>query len=135
MKKLDINKLLKEKQVLKIGELTSDVIQLLNLNEKPRNIKIGYDRISHCDRHKKDFKNELSYTQSMEQIPQIIDKPDYVGYNNKNNGIEYIKRLDDLTLVAIRLKPKGDLFLRSVYPISEIKLRNGILSNEIKEIL
>ena len=68
----------------------------------------------------------------MELIPQIISKPEYVGYNEKNNGIEYIKRLDDLTLVAVKLKSSGDLFLRSIYPISDVKLNNGIASNRIK---
>lgn len=64
----------------------------------------------------------------------ILKNPDYVGYNSNNNGIEYIKRIDELTLVAIRLKAKGDLFLRSVYPISETKLQNGINQNRIKKI-
>ncbi len=134
MYKLDINKLQKEKQILKIGELTQATINLLQINETPRNIKIAYDRIPHCNIHKNDFKNEQSYYKSMESIPTIIQNPDYVGYNSNNNSIEYIKRIDELTLVAIRLKLKGDLFLRSVYPISEAKLQNGINQNRIKRI-
>lgn len=70
----------------------------------------------------------------MEKIPLIINEPDYVGYNTNNNSIEYIKRLGDLTLVAIRIKPKGDLFLRSIYPISEVKLKNKIISKEYKDV-
>ena len=101
---------------------------------KPRNIKMGYDRISHCNKHKNDFNSEQSYNKSIESIPIIIEKPDYVGYNKKNDSIEYIKRIDELTLVAVRLKTKGDLFLRSVYPISEIKLKNKIISKEYKKV-
>lgn len=70
----------------------------------------------------------------MEKIPLIINEPDYVGYNIKNNSIEYIKRIDDLTLVAIRIKPKGDLFLRSIYPISEVKLKSKLVSKEYKKV-
>ena len=134
MNKLNINKLLNKKQILKIGELTQEVIDLLQLNEKPRNIKIVYDRISHCNKHIADFKNKESYNKSIELLPQIIQNPDYVGYNSKNNGIEYIKRVNELTLVAVRLKSKGDLFFRSIYPISETKLQNGINKNRIKKI-
>lgn len=130
---LNINRL-QENQILKIGELHKKIIDLLQLNMKPRNIKMGYDRISHCNKHKNDFNSEQSYNKSIESIPIIIEKPDYVGYNKKNDSIEYIKRIDELTLVAVRLKTKGDLFLRSVYPISEIKLKNKIISKEYKKV-
>ncbi len=134
MDRLNIKRMEIDKQILKIGELSQDIIDLLNLQEKPRNIKFAFDRIPHCEKHKTDFKDEFSYYKSMELIPQIISSPEYVGYNEKNNGIEYIKRLDDLTLVAVRLKSSGDLFLRSIYPISDVKLNNGIASNQIKKI-
>jgi len=134
MEKLDIERMQINKQILKVGELKQDVIDLLNLQEKPRNIKFAFDRIPHCEKHKIDFKDEISYYKSMEAIPQIINNPEYVGYNEKNNGIEYIKKLDDLTLVAVRLKSSGDLFLRSVYPISEVKLNNGLSSDQIKKM-
>ena len=79
MNKLDINKLQTEKQILKIGELTQEIIDLLQLDEKPRNIKIAYDRISHCNNHKNNFKSEESYFKSMKLIPYILKNPDYVG--------------------------------------------------------
>lgn len=134
MNKLDIEKIEKEKQIIKVGELTNRIIDILELEEKPRNIKFAYDRIAHCENHKKDFKNEQSYNKSMQNIPLILNNPDYVGYNKNNNSIEYIKRIDELTLVAIRIKQKGDLFLRSIYPISEVKLKNKILSKEYKKV-
>lgn len=134
MNKLDIGRMRHEKQIIKVGELKQEVIDKLNLQEKPRNIKFAYDRIPHCEKHKLDFKNEQSFYKSMQLIPQIISNPQYVGHNKKNNSVEYIKRIDDLTLVAIRLKNDGDLFLRSIYPISEVKLNNGIASNEIMKM-
>lgn len=134
MENLDIHRIERNKQVLKVGELTQDVIDLLGLKEKPRNIKFAYDRIPHCNKHINDFTSIQAYNNSMKLIPQILRIPDYVGFNSNNNSIEYIKRINDLTLVAIRLKPKGDLFLRSIYPISESKLNNGISLNRIKKM-
>ncbi len=133
MNKLDITRLLREKQIIKIGKLNKNVINILELQCKDKNIKIGYDRISHCNKHKPDFENEQSYNKSMELLPDIINNPDYVGYNSNNNSIEYIKRIDDVTLVAVRFKERGDLFLRSVYPITESKLQNGIELNKYKK--
>ena len=131
---LDIKRLLEERQVLKIGKLNENIINMLGLQINNKNIKIGYDRISHCEKHKKDFISEQSYNKSMEAIPLIIQQPDYVGYNHKNDGIEYIKRIDELTLVAVRLKQNGDLYFKSIYPISEVKLKNKILSKEYKKL-
>lgn len=134
MNKLDITRLLQEKKIIKIGKLSQNIISILKLQCKDKNIKIGYDRISHCEKHKKDFISEQSYNKSMESIPIIIKSPDYVGYSQKNNSIEYIKKIDELTLVAVRIKQKGDLYFKSIYPISEVKLRNKILSKEYKKV-
>lgn len=131
--KLNIDKIIVNKQIVKVGELTQEQIDTLNIDMKPRNIKFAYDRISHCEKHKSDFINIESYNYSMQNIPQIINIPDYIGYNPQNNSIEYIKQLGDLTLVAIRLKQQGDLFLRSIYPISKSKLENGIKRNRIQK--
>ena len=51
MKKIDINTLNKGKSKnIKIGELSKDVIELLNLNLKPQNINIWSTRIEeHCE--------------------------------------------------------------------------------------
>lgn len=134
MYKLDINKMRENRQMLKIGRLTQDIINILDLDIVPCNIKFGYDRIEHCRQHINDFKSIKSFNNSMTHIPEIINNPDYIGFNVNNNSIEYIKKIDDLTLVAVRLKQKDDLFLRSVYPITESKLQNGIRLGRIKEI-
>lgn len=38
MNKLNIDRMLNEKQIIKVGELSQEVIDKLNLQEKPRNI-------------------------------------------------------------------------------------------------
>jgi len=93
--KLNIDKIIVNKQIVKIGELTQEQINTLNIDMKPRNIKFAYDRISHCEKHKSDFINIESYNYSMQNIPQIINRPDYIGYNPQNNSIEYIMQKID----------------------------------------
>ena len=53
---LDINKLNRSKSKnIKIGELSQEVIDLLNLDLKPQNINIGSTRIQeHCEKHKEE---------------------------------------------------------------------------------
>ena len=98
MDTLDINKINKTKsRNIKIGELTQNVIDILDLNLKPQNINIWATRIQeHCEKHKDEYSNPDAYNQAVKYIPTIIKEPDYVGLHN-NGNIQYVKRLDDIS--------------------------------------
>lgn len=130
---LDIKSILKadNNNPVKIGELNSKVINKLNLDCSPRNIVLTAERIYHCEKHKKEYKDELSYNQSIASIPKIIKSPDYIGFNKSNNSIHYVKKLEDTTLVAIRLSYRGALTLRTVFPLTEYKLNKEINSKKL----
>ena len=133
MKNFDINKLSKGKsRNIKIGELSKNVIELLDLDLKPQNINIWSTRIEeHCEKHKNEYSSPSAYNQAVNSIPLIIEKPDYVGLH-KNGNLQYVKRLDDVSLVGIQiLKGSGDLLFRTIFPISEIKLENAIKSGKL----
>lgn len=133
MKKFDINKLSKGKSKnIKIGELSKDVIDMLHLDLNPQNINIWSTRIEeHCEKHKDEYSSPSSYNQAVKSIPEIIEFPDYVGLH-KNGNIQYIKRLDDISLVGIQiLKGSNNLLFRTIFPISEIKLKNSIKSGKL----
>lgn len=131
--KLDINSILKadNNRPVKIGELKKEVIDTLNLNCSPRNILLTADRIYHCEKHKNEYKDEHSYNKSISSIPEIINTPDYIGFNESNNSIHYVKKLEDATLVAVRLSYKGSLTLRTVFPLTEYKLNKEINSKKL----
>lgn len=126
--KLDLNDLRKNTKSIKIGELTQDVINILNLNVNPRNIYMWSDRLNHCEKHKNDFLSEEEYINSLENIPNIIKQPDYVGVHSNNKGIFYIKKLDSNCLVGITM---DSLLFRSMYPIKESKLNNYIKQGKV----
>jgi len=127
---LNINSILKGDNnfPVKIGELKSEVINILNLNLKPKDIKMYPDRIYHCEYHKKDFESENSYQKSLKSIPLIINSPDYIGLSSENNSISYVKKIAEDTLVAVRVVEKGSLQFRTMFPINEHKL-NYYLKN------
>lgn len=130
---LNINSILKanHNHPVKIGELNYKVIENLNLNCSPRNILLTADRLYHCEKHKSEYKNENSYNQSIVNIPKIISSPDYIGFNKSNNSIHYVKELEDTTLVAVRLSYRGALTLRTVFPLTEYKLKKEINSKKL----
>lgn len=132
LQKLDIYKLSKGKSKnIKIGELNQDVIDILELDLKPQNINTWSTRIAeHCEKHNKEYSSASNFDQAVSLIPLIIEQPDYVGIHPKNGNIQYIKRLNDISLVGIHIVHNGGLLFRTIFPISEIKLENSIKSGK-----
>lgn len=133
MDELNIFKINKNKSKnIKIGELNNEVITTLNLDLKPQNINIWSTRIQeHCEKHKSEYSSPSSYNQAVNSIPLILKEPDYVGLH-KNGNIQYVKRLDDISLVGIQiLRGSGHLLFRTIFPISETKLNNSIKSGKL----
>lgn len=133
MEKLDISIFDNGIKKVKIGELRQEVIDAFQLNRKPCDIILWYDRIKYVEKHKKDFKSENDYYKHIEQIPNIIQNPDYIGLHPKDNSLQYIKRIDKIMLLGVRIKAKGDIFFRSTYPISESNLRKYLNSGTLIE--
>ena len=129
MKELDINSIKKGKSKnIKIGELSQDVINLLNLDLKPQNINIWSTRIEeHCEKHKNEYSSPTAYNQAIKSIPLIIQQPDFIGLHSKNGNIQYIKKLDDISLVGIQIiKGNGNLLFRTIFPITDAKLNYSL---------
>lgn len=133
MNKLDLEFPKKGIKKVKIGELTEKTIKLLKITRKPCDIVIWEDRLRYIEKHKKDFKDDETYYRCIEKIPLILKEPDYVGLHPSDGSIQYIKQIDELTLVGIRLKETGELCLRSSYKITENQLKYYIKSGRVKK--
>lgn len=128
MEELDLSTINKNKSSnIKIGELSKEVIDLLHLDLKPQNINIWSTRLEeHCEKHKDEYENPSNYNQAVKSIPLIIREPDYVGIH-ANGNIQYIKRLNEISLVGIKIiKGNNGLLFRTIFPITEDKLEHNI---------
>ncbi len=126
MQELDLQKFNKSKNI-KIGELSKEVIEILRLDLKPQNINIWSNRIEeHCQKHKNEYSCAANYYQAIKSIPLILNSPDYVGIH-QNGNIQYIKRLNEISLVGIKIvKGNNGLLFRTIFPITEDKLEHNI---------
>ena len=135
MKKLDITKLSKaSSKNIKIGELTQEIIDLLNLDLKPQNINMWSTRIEeHCLKHKDEYSSIQAYQQAISSIPLIIKEPDYIGLHSKNGNLQFIKKLDDISLVGIQIihGSNSNLIFRTIFPITQEKLNYSIKKRKI----
>ena len=131
---LDLQKLSSGFSKAVVGSLTPAIIKLLGLHREPCDIILWEDRFDYIHKHITDFKSHASFERCIANIPEIIAAPDYVGIHPTKGSIEYIKRVDELTIVAVRLKPKGDLALRTVFPLTEAQLQDYLQKGTVKKI-
>lgn len=119
---------------IKIGELSEEVINVLGLDLKPQNIYVWTPRIQeHCEKHKLEYTSVNSYYSAIKSIPDIIENPDYVGIH-ANGNLQYIKKIDDISLVGLKLVKQNGLLFRTIYPITEDKLNYYIKTNKVKQL-
>jgi hypothetical protein len=127
---LDIEELRLGFNFVKIGRLSKEIIRLLNINHQECDIIMWEDKFQYIHKHIKDFKTPDSFYNCISKIPEVIGTPDYVGIHPTKKSIEYIKRIDELLIVAIRIK-SGKLALKTVFPLSEEQLRDYLNSNTV----
>lgn len=87
------------------------------------------DRIKHTEQHRDDFISDIAYQNCFENIPDIIQHPDYISVHPKDHSITFIKELSTHISVAIRVSPNGGLAFRTMYPITDAQLQNYINKN------
>ena len=84
------------------------------------------DRVKHTERHRKDFVSNEEYELCFEQIPVIIQNPEFISIHPNKDSISFICRFTDHISVAVRLSTDGRLAYRTMYPLRESQLYNYI---------
>ena len=114
----------------KIGEITFDVIKLLDLQlaeETP--IYIGATNIAHmANTHNYEFNR--FYT----KLQLIISSADYVRLKNEDNTIEYVKSFGKYIKLAVREAGDGKYYARSLYFLESNRVDNLLRKGELKPL-
>lgn len=109
----------------KIGVINNRVIQLLKLNIIPDTpVYIGETN----DLHMKN-KHNCDYSKYRDHISEILNSPDYVGLNQKDNSIEYVKEFienGEYVKVAVRVSISNNYYARTLYVLNSRRVKNFI---------
>lgn len=108
-----------------IGKLNERVIDLLELSATPNSpILIGQTNIDHIKKkHLNDYLKYKNY------ISDILEKPDYIRQNPKDNSLEYVKEFQmncEYVKVAVRVSNSKQWFVRSMYVLNSKRVENYI---------
>lgn len=116
--------MIKIKRIL--GTISDEIIKQWGLDDyKDKKIIIYPDAKEHSEeKHKTQYENEEEYYFVMDSLENIIKNPDYVYYDKNKKGLEYFKKFKNNVMVAVRVNEGKELKVKSVYPVTEIKITN-----------
>jgi len=111
----------------KIGIFSRQVVETLNLDiPAGTEIVLSAESLVHINERHPDS------AEYIEEIAQIIAKPDYIGYSQRKNTVDFI-RADRIRLcVPVRPSSDGIYFVRSLFKLHKgyferLKQKNSIL--------
>lgn len=116
-----------------VGYFRKNVIDALNLSIEPDTpIYIADSNIEHMQKsHSED------YNRYFEKIERILEKPDYVGKNPKDDSVEFVKeyKIDgNFVKVAVRISTGNQYFARSLYVLNPTRVRVFFAKGTLKEL-
>lgn len=134
--KLDVNLFSDDIKFQSIGRFTEEMAQFI-LSKKPdfegristdKDILFWSARVKHTERHRKDFSNDSEFEQCIEDIPEIIQHPDYISIHPTDESVSFIKKYSKHVNVAIKISTDGKMVYRTMYPLREAQLNEYIKS-------
>lgn len=123
-----MNKLSYEFKSKIIGEITKAIAEKWHFPELANRPIYQFAGIhKHTQKHDNQFElGERSKNYTMLHLRDVINNPDYVCYNIKNEGFEYHKEL--MEYVVVTVKPSNDdpniFCVTTIYPSSRQKMEN-----------
>jgi hypothetical protein len=119
------------KKIKAVGYLTKEMIDLAGSDLPSQEIIITEEVQKHIKKeHPEDYDK---YFISLESI---INNPDYVGINEKHRlSMEFIKKIDNNILVAVKLSIQNEIYVASMYHINDLKISKRLNNKTIKPIV
>jgi hypothetical protein len=110
----------------KVIDILNEDLAIEHGLEKHANKKIvQYEGLlKHIAKHEKEYISIESCECTINNISTIIKNPDFVFYNKESNGLEYYKNLIEKVCVVVQIVDKRELYIASVYPVTEKKITN-----------
>lgn len=108
-----------------VGQFNKNVISALNLNiSEGTDILMGATNTQHMQ-----SSHPADYAKYGSDIPMILANPDYVGINQKDNSIEFVKEYlinGDYVKVAVMVSSGNKYYARSLYVLNPNRVKNFI---------
>lgn len=111
---------MKKRKISKVSLKVAQDCKRMDLLDKPIVIYENDER--HCyNRHYSDFENPRDFSFVMKNLSYIIDECDFVLFNDKNNSLEYYKKLNNNVTIRIKIENSNELKIKTFFTIPDEK--------------
>ena len=116
-----------------VGVVSAAVLKALG--EDGRNyragdeINLGDSNIAHM--RKRHLSTYLKY---QDKLSQIISSPDYVGINDDDGSLEYVKEFSEYVKLAVRVAGDEKLYIRTMYTVLKSRTEFYVKSGRYKAL-
>lgn len=115
----------------KIATINHSFDKLFGLNISGNDIYIGNDTVNHIK-----TKHLNDYNKYFVHIEDILNTPDLIAINPKDNSLEFVKEYkieNEYVKVAVRVSGNGKYFVRSMYTLENSRVANFIAKGTLKK--
>jgi len=124
---------MKNTQTRIVGYFSKQIINILELDiPEGTAIYLGQTNIEHMkSRHPYEFDK---YYYDIETILQV---PDYVGFDKKNNSVDFVKEYaiqDEYIQISVRVSTNGVFYARTMFSIMTYKFERYIRQGTLKPV-
>ena len=92
-------------------------------------IYLGESNVNHMKR-----RHSSAYSKYGDRLTQIVSEPDYVGINDEDGSLEYVKIFDDHVKLVVRVAGDKKLYVRSMYTVYQSRTEFFIKSGRLKPL-
>jgi len=94
------------------------------------------ERIYLGDRNIKHMKQRhlLVYIKYNDRLSQIIAEPDYVGINDEDGSLMYVKLFEDHVKLVVRVAGDEKLYIRTMYTVYKSRTEDSVKSGKLKPL-
>lgn len=108
-----------------VGRISNEVVERYKLYDyREQEIVQSLDLFLHIAKHIPEFESVDSYNNTITNIPNIIENPDFVYYDPHRNSLMYFKEIDENVCIVVKLnlRKNKDTYISTIYPISKNKI-------------
>lgn len=112
-----------------VGRVSKEITEKYGIHDyADKEIVQDLSLAAHASKHREEFKNDDSYYNTLENVDKIIESPFFVYYDPHKNSLLYFKKIDEnvCAVVQLNLRKNKDIYVATVYPISENKINKYI---------
>lgn len=107
-----------------VGKITEQIALNHKISELiDRPIVQSLDFYVHIAKHVKEFKSVENYMNALNNIPNILNNPEFTYYDKEKESILYYAKVNEATCYVVKLNLTNDYcYLASLYPVSLKKM-------------